>query len=822
MRLILLIMVIALTSFSTMAQGIPKDYNQPKTYTIGAIRVAGDSPFGDNIVVAFSGLAPGQEIQVPGQDISEAIRKLWKQRFFSDVEILVDSISGQEIFLAIRVAASPRLSGFQFEGTTKGNARKLKDLLQLKRGDIVTDQLIKSSLSSIENYYIEKGYYLAEAEVIQKPDSLFDGNSIRLTYEVDRGEKVKIEEIVIVGNEEVEDKKLIKAFRETKERRWWNPLRKAHFLPAEFETDKEALVAAYNMLGYRDARILGDSIYLLEPDRLAIEIEVEEGNKYYFRDITFTGNTKYESKVLKDILAIEAGDVYNPALLEQKLYADPSGVDISSLYMDNGYLFFRIDPVEVAVENDSIDLEVRIVEGPQATVRNVTVSGNTKTHDHVILREIRTRPGDIFSRADVLRSQRELSQLGYFDPQGMNVNPHPNPEDGTVDLEYQVVEKSTDQIELQGGYGNGRLIGTLGLRFNNFSLRNIFNGEAWQPLPSGDGQQLTLRASTNGRYFQSYNFSFTEPWFGGRNPNSLTLSMYHSVQSNGLKREDPNLYRVQITGATIGLGKRLKWPDDFFSLYNAVSYQRYSINNYPIIPGFSDGASNNINFKTILSRNSVDAPIFPTSGSSFSLSLEITPPFSVFNDVNFSEASMAEKYKWLEYHKWGFDAQWYTSLVGKLVLRTQARFGFLGSWNKEVGITPFERYELGGSGLSNFRIDGREIIAMRGYSDRAVTPTPTAGAPIFNKFTLEMRYPFSLNPSATVFGLTFLEAGNSYREFNDYSPFQLKRSVGVGVRVFMPMFGLFGLDWGYPLDNPYPPFERNKSGEFHFTIGQQF
>jgi outer membrane protein insertion porin family len=493
--------------------------------------------------------------------------------------------------------------------------------------------------------------------------------------------------------------------------------------------------------------------------------------------------------------------------------------------MDDGYLFFNVTPVEVSVDNDSIDLEMRIYEGKQARINKVTVSGNVKTNDRVIMREIRTKPGQLFSRADIIRTQRELAQLGYFDQEKLGVNPVPNPADGTVDIEYTVEEKPSDQLELSGGYGANQLVGTLGISFNNFSARNFFKKGAWRPLPSGDGQRLSLRAQTNGKYYQSYNASFTEPYLGGKKPNSLSVSVFYSKQTNGTSSSNENHQEINISGISVGLGKRLKKPDDYFSIYHEVSYQYYTLQNYGGTFLFSNGVSNNLSFQETISRNSIDAPIYPRTGSQLSLTLQLTPPYSLFNGVNYKTATDAEKYKFIEYHKWKFTSSWFTKLVGNLVLNTKIQYGFLGLYNRDLGASPFERFYLGGDGLSGYALDGREIIALRGYENNSVTPQNSSGSQIggtiFDKYTLELRFPVSLNPSATIYFLTFAEAGNSWLKFKEFNPFNTKRSVGAGIRIFLPVFGLLGLDYGYGFDE-IPNYPDANHGQFHFSIGQQF
>jgi outer membrane protein insertion porin family len=543
---------------------------------------------------------------------------------------------------------------------------------------------------------------------------------------------------------------------------------------------------------------------------------VFEGHVYKFGTITWVGNTKYSSEKLNSVLGIKPGDIYNQSQFESRLYMSEQSNDVSSLYMDDGYLFFQVNPIETRVHGDSIDYEMRIYEGKQATIRAITIVGNTKTHDRVIMREIRTRPGQLFRRVDVIRSQRQLASLGYFDPEKIQINPKPDPYTGTVDIEYVVEERPSDQVELSGGWGAGRIVGTLGVSFNNFSTRNFFNLPSWTPLPSGDGQKLSIRAQSNGLFFQSYNFSFTEPWLGGKKPNSLSFTMYHSVQSNGVKAKDPGRRDVKITGLSLGFGKRLKRPDDYFTLYLEANYQYYQLNNFGQVFAFDNGFSNNLSFRATLERNSTDQAIYPRSGSDIKVIGQFTPPYSLFNNKNYAEMSTQERYKFVEYYKWKFTSSWFTRLAGDLVLNTRIGFGYLGMYNRQVGVAPFERFYLGGSGLTGYALDGREIIALRGYDDGSLAPG--TGAPIIAKYTWELRYPVSLNPSATVFGLAFVEAGNTWQNFKSFNPFDVYRSAGVGVRVFLPMFGLLGLDYGFRFDD-VPGSPSMAPGQIHFTIG---
>ncbi|MBL4587706.1 MAG: outer membrane protein assembly factor BamA [Flavobacteriales bacterium] len=794
------------------------DYAAPKQFEIGGITVSGPKYLDKKVLILLSGLSVGEQIQVPGEAITEAIHKLWDQGLFSDIGIVATKIIDDKIFLELQLQERPRLSKFAMKGVKKSAANDIRESIQLIKGKVVTDNLIMSTENIIKNHYVDKGFLNAEVETEMEPDTTLPNNVI-LKFNVNKRKKVKIANLVLNGRVEVKKGKLSRTMKETKERRWWRLWKASKFLDYEYENDKKALIAKYNQLGYRDARITSDSIIPNKDGSIDVVINLEEGNKYYIREIKWVGNTKYSSELLGKILGIKRGDVYDQARLDANLFMNPNGRDVSSLYLDDGYLFFNVDPVEVLVVNDSIDLEMRVREGKQATINKVTVIGNTKTNDHVILRELRTKPGQLFSRSDIIRSQRELSQLGYFNPETLGVDPKPNPVDGTVDIVYTVEEKPSDQIELSGGWGAGRIVGTLGVSFNNFSLRNMFKKGAWRPLPAGDGQRLSLRAQSNGLFFQSYNFSFMEPWLGGNKPNAFSVSAYHSVQSNGRKSGETGRESIRITGVSVGLGKRLKWPDDFFSLQQELSFQNYILDNYQLISGFNNGNSNTFSYKLTISRNSIGDPIFPTYGAIISASGEITPPFSLFTGIDYSTADASEKFKLIEYHKWKLDTKWYISLAKNLVVEAKAQFGFLGLYNRQIGVSPFERFFLGGDGLSGFGLDGREIIALRGYDNNSLSDR--AGGTIFTKYSLELRYRISPNPQATIYILGFAEAGDSWLNFNEFRPFGLKKSAGVGVRIFLPMFGLLGLDYGWRFDD-VPGRPDMKPSQFHFSIGQRF
>jgi outer membrane protein insertion porin family len=809
------------------------DYSYPRTYEIANIVITGTSYYDHNVLQVLSGLAPGQKIRVPSEDIAKAINSLWKQKLFEDISIRVMDIQDDKITLEIYLKEKPRLSVFSIRGLRKGKANSLREELTLKSGQIITENMVKRTRNEVKKYFAEKGFLDADAKITQEPDDLRK-NTAKLKIEVERGPKVKISDIQFVGNEAMSDRKIRLLFKKTKPR--YRFLAKSRYNEDDFNEDKQRIIQKYLAMGYRDIEIVKDTVYRTKRNRIEIDVTINEGRKYYFRNITFIGNTKYTTEKLKSILRIKKGDVYDQSLLDQRLNMSENGSDISTLYMDDGYLFFNIMPVEVLVENDSIDLEIRMHEGEQARINNVTVKGNTKTSDHVVLRELRTKPGQLFSRSDITRSLQELSRVGYFNPEALGVNPIPHPESGTVDIEYKVEERPNDQIELSAGWGASTVVGTLGLTLNNFSTKRFFQKNAWKPVPSGDGQRLSLRAQSNGTFFQTYSASFTEPWLGGKRPNSLSVSFYYSIQSNSRSIGDPLRSSLHTFGTTVGLGKRLSWPDDYFVLQHQLSYQRYenypNVNNESFLALVPAGGSNNISYRISLIRNSLDQIIYPRMGSNISFSVQFTPPYSMFTNKDYRNIDDKEKIRWLEFHKWKFDATSFITLVDKLVLMSRANFGFIGYYNKDIGFPPFERFWLGGSGLMGFSLDGRELIALRGYSDNSLTPlylNPSTlsyqrqGAVVYNKYTMELRYPISLNPQATVFPLVFAEAGKAWLDYKSFNPFDIYRSVGGGVRIFLPMFGMIGLDYGYGFD--LPPFSQDGTvnrGQFHFLIGQQF
>lgn len=794
-------------------------YASPQEYTLVAVYVKGCQLTDSNVVRLISGLPIGDKITVPGEKTSDAIDKIWREKLFDDVWIDVAKVEGEYIWLQITVVEKPIIGAYRFPGLKKSEREDLIDKLHLK-GKVYTDYQKQMIIETCNEHFRADGFLNCKTIVQDTISKDPSGRTVALDVLVIKGKKVKIADIVIHGNTKFKTPRLRLAMKDTKRKKTsWMLFKSSKFIEENYDTDKEAILAKYRKKGYRDAHFSKDTTYRISENRMMVELTIDEGHVYKFGTITWVGNTKYSSKDLNDKLGIKPGDIYNQEQLESRLYMSQAGNDISSLYMDDGYLFFQVSPVETNVHGDSIDYEMRIYEGKQATIRNVTIVGNTKTNDRVVMREIRTRPGQLFRRSDVIRSQRELASLGYFDPEKIQVNPKPDPYSGTVDIEYVVVERPSDQVQLSGGWGAGRVVGTLGVTFNNFSTKNFWDKTQWRPLPSGDGQKLSISAQSNGLYFQSYNASFTEPWLGGKKANSLSFSVYHSVQSNGVVRSDPGRQDVRISGASIGFGMRLKKPDDWFTLYQEIDYQYYQLNNFYSVFAFSNGYSNNLSYKITLNRNSTDQQIYPRSGADIKMTFQATLPYSIlfFGDKNYAEATTQERYKFVEYYKWKFTSSWFTRIAGNLVLNTRVGFAFLGMYNKEVGLSPFERFYLGGSGLTGFALDGREIIALRGYDDQSLTASST-GSPIIAKYTWELRYPVSLNPSATVYGLAFIEAGNTWQTAKNFNPFDVYRSGGVGVRVFLPMFGLLGLDWGYRFDDvSRQPFMQKS--QVHFTLG---
>jgi len=813
------------------------DYSNPKEYVIQDITISGIKYIQKEVLISLSGLRKGSTITLPGDDITNVLNKFWKQGLFSDIKITASKIEGNKVWLDIFLQEQPRMLSINLNGVSKTESQDLLEKLNLRNGQQITADILDNTKRIVVDHFIEKGFLNTEVTIRQQEDSL-RVNMVTLDVDVDKNERIKIDEIYFVGNEVFSDRRLRRVMKNTKKVNL-NIFKASKVIADQIKEDKQSLLAFYNENGYRDANILGDSMVLSteKENRVDLYIKLEEGDQYFVGDIEWIGNTQYTSELLSAVLGIEKGDIFDQTILDERLFFDEDAVN--SVYLNNGYLFFDLQPVEVSVENDTIDFEMRIREGEQATVDEVRIMGNTKTNEHVARRELYTKPGDLFSKQDIIRSVRELASLGHFDPEAIEPNPIPNDQDGTVDIEYKLVERANDQLEVSGGYGAGMLIFTAGIRFSNFSARRLFEPQAWRPVPSGDGQTLSLRAQTNGQYYQSYNFSFVEPWLGGKRRNSFSVSLFHSKMNENFNywnrgSDMPEQY-MKITGASIGLGRRLRWPDDFFTLQHSLSYQRYNLKDYSRFLA-ENGTFNNLSLTNTLGRNSTDQPIYPRRGSELSLSLQITPPYSLlFNkDVDYTNATDEVKYRWVEYHRWMFKADWYKAIVENLVFYTRIHFGYLGMFNPDIGPSPFESFDVGGDGLSGYNLYGRETVAMRGYENGSLTPrldyntrevvpslSGRKSGNVYTKYTAEIRYPVSLNPSATIFVLAFAEAGNAWYSIEDFNPFQAKRSLGVGLRAFLPMFGLLGVDWGYGFDEAYEGAGVSGS-QFHFTIGQQF
>lgn len=870
------------------------NFNNPVEYTIAGIDVVGLNVLDKNAMVSLTGLKVGDKIKIPSTSTSMAVRKLWKHGLVGDVSITADRIEGTNVYLTIRLTERPRLTDFYFRGISQGKQSSLKEDMRLIRGKIVTEAMIRNAESSVKKHFVKKGFLNTQVKIVREKDTLNRGG-VRLRIDVDVQSKVKINKITFEGNDKVSATTLKKKMKKTHERARFtlhrevlsslfgfkpryvkeyfdssrptswrevkeffnehiklNFLRGSKYIASEYEEDKKKLVSYLNSEGFRDADIISDSISRHGYSTIDVKLKLNEGRKYYFRDITWTGNYLYTAATLNKVLDIKKGDVYSGEALEKKTTFNPKGgADISGLYMDDGYLFFRVNPVEVAVEGDSIDVEMRIFEGDQAIIDQVSITGNERTSEHVVRRELTTIPGQKFRRADIIRTQQQLSQMGYFNPQKIEPDIRPNPANGTVNIGWKLEEQSNDQVQLSGGWGGYYgFVGTVGLTFNNFSLRNVPHFKKWRPLPVGDGQKLSLSVQANGQSFQSYNISFSEPWLGGRKPNSLSVSLNHSISripsgrsGFSLNFDANSAYLIQ-SGITLGFGRRLEWPDNYFTLTNSLSFLVYDYKNYfgassNILPPI--GTTNSLKLNTTLSRNSIDNPMFPTAGSTISLSVDLTPPYSLFRSADYYK-DINTRYHWLELHKWMFDSKFYVKILGSkkpdgrsLVLETKAHFGYIGTYNNKIGgVGPFERFLMGGAGLTggfNSFVLGQDIIGLRGYNDNQVTPPLYAlrgaqaangieGGIVYNKFGMELRYPVVTSQTATVYSFVFAEGGNNWNTYQDVNPFNLYRSAGFGARIFMPAFGLIGLNWAYGFDTLEGTSAKSGS-QFHFTIGQQ-
>jgi outer membrane protein insertion porin family len=827
---ILFLFILLMTGNNLTGQTEDKyvNYLYPEEYTIAGIAISGVKFLEPNALIGISGLRIGQKVSIPGEQITAAVKKLWDQGLFSDVKITIASKEDENVWLDIYLQERPRLSSLKFEGIRKSEESDLIEKLNLPNGSQVTAHLLNMAEKTIKDHYVEKGFLNAEVTIVQKDDPDMPNNVI-LNIIVNKHAKVKIESINFEGNEFFTDKRLRRVMKNTKQKDL-NIFKGSKYIEDKFDEDRTSLVDFYNENGFRDFRVLNDSIYKLEDGKIGMIIKISEGNQYYLRHVDWVGNSIYTKDQLNRVFNFPSGEVYNQTMINKRLIEDEDAVN--SLYLNYGYLFSRLTPVEKNVEGDSIDLEVRIYEGEPANLNNVIITGNTRTNEHVARRELYTLPGDLFSKENIIRSVRQLAVLGHFDPEKINPQPIPDQVNGTVDLLYPLEEKANDQFEISGGWGAGMLVGTVGVRFNNFAMRNFFKWDEWRPYPSGDGQSLQIRAQSNGRVYQSYNISFIEPWLGGKKPNTLSISYYRSLMTNGEKKGSDGRQHMIIDGASLGFGKRLSWPDDYFSIYYEASYQRYSMFNYTTYNFlFTNGNSNLASLTAKLTRFSAGPnTIYPRSGSTFTLSLQATPPYSIINGKDFSNATDEVKYRWIEFYKAVFKADYYFPLSSndKLVLNARAAFGYLGFYNKDIGPSPFENFYIGGDGMTGYSFYGREVIALRGYTNGSLTPTiikdnrSVEVGNVYSKLTLELRYPISLNPQATIYGLAFLESGRAWYSLKEFNPFRMPRSAGIGLRANLPMFGLLGIDWGYGFDNPVTGTSDDRGSQFHFVIGQQF
>ena len=856
-KVILSVLALAFPLAASAQGGFEVDYAHPKKYVIGGMKVEGNSYFSDQQILQQTGLRAGMSINIPGEEISGIVNRLWHQRYFEDVAVSLDSLSTTKdtAWLKIAIVERPRVSRWTYTGVKSGEKKDLQERLNLRPGREFSEYVKTTSVDIIKRYYKEKGFLLCDVDVQTKKDSVIR-NAIRVNFDVKKGDKVRIKTINFIGRDEIKAFKLARSMKKTKAGdKIYNIFASKKFNEKEFVNDKKSAVEVFNEAGYRDARLVRDSIYYVKPNRLGIDLEFDKGEKYYFRNITWTGNSVYPTEALNEILNIEPGDVYDVVTMNKRLFGGgkQNEYDVSKLYRDNGYLFFNVTPVELNIQNDSVDVELRIAEGKPATINNIIINGNDLTNERVVRRQVMTRPGYLFSQTDFERSIREIASLGQFDPEAImdgtkGYSIIPNQLNNTVDIVYNVTEKPSSQLELSGGWGGNTFVATAGVSFNNFSTRRFFDKTAWRPVPLGDAQNLSFRFQTNGRYYTAVSASFDEPWHFGKKPTSFSLSGYYTRMTNSLLSigllSNDKVY--EVFGFNMGLGKRLKWPDNYFVLYNSLSWQTYKLTNWTSSYSyfmFDNGTSNNVSYTISLSRNSTDQQIYPRQGSEFSISLQLTPPYSLFRkhtydvdgnripvaswrDIDYSTWTSQQRYRWVEYHKWKFSGAVYVKLVDNLVLMAKAQFGYLGYYNRNWGYSPFEYFEVGGDGMSGYNTYGSEVIALRGYENYSLTPTVATPysqqgysrqGNVYDKFTIELRYPVILQPQSTIFVLAFLEGGNCWYDIRDFNPFQIKRSAGVGVRVFLPMIGLLGIDWGYGFDD-----KTNGGSQFHFVIGQQF
>jgi len=801
------------------------DYNAPKRYILNKINVEGVQFLDHDILIASSGMQRGDSVYIPSNYISYAINNLWRQRYFSDVQITGQPV-GDSINLTIYLSERPRVYRWDFSGIRKGQKSDLTDNLKLKRGTELSDYVLSKSSEAIRKYFIEKGFLNVEVTPKIANDTVMK-NAVNVTFAINKNRKVKIGAVDFEGNHLFSDRKLRSTFKKTNklDYRFW---KNSKLKTKEYEEDKENLIDFYNSKGYRNAMIVSDSIYNIRSNRIGIKVTVDEGNKYYFRNISWVGNSEYETDMLQSMLGIESGDIYDKKTLQKRLgigkESKPDDYSVSSLYQNNGFLMSGIDPAEIIIGQDSIDLEVRIFEGKPFTINDVSISGNQRVNDEVVRRELYTRPGDLYNRSLIMNTIRQLGQMGHFNPETLMPGIHPVTNE-LVDIAWPLEEKASDQFEISGGWGAGMFVGSVGITLNNLSLSNFFKKGAWRPYPHGQSQQLSIRAQSNGSYYKAFSASFTEPWLNGKKPNSLTVGAHYSDETDAYYMWQVGNKHFRTMGLSVGLGRRLNWPDPLFTLYNEISYEAYSLKDWTYFI-ITNGTSNIFALRTVFGRNSVDQPIYPRTGSDISISLALTPPYSLFDKKDYADTKMSDndRYRWIEYHKWILKAQWYSpiSTNNKLVLMTRAEMGYLGSYNKHK-LSPFEGFNVGGDGMSGYNVYGVDVIGLRGYENGSLTPQSETNdyARVYNKYTVELRYPFMLQPSSTIYGLLFGEAGNGYASWKNFNPFEVKRALGLGVRIYLPMIGMIGVDWGYGFDIAPGDTKRN-GGKFSFMIGQQF
>ena len=794
-----------------------------KLYYIRKINLHGVKYLNHSILKASAGLQEGDSLYLPSKFISNAMQRLWAPRYFSNIQIGA-SIEGDSLDLEVFLKERARILKWDIKGVTKSKSKTLmEEVLKLRRNTELSDYVIDKNVKLIKEHYAEKGFRTCEVDVKITNDSVYE-QCVNVTFDIDRGPKVRVGVINFEGNEAFDDKRLRRTFKKTHQKSILF-FQNRKLLKDEYENDKELLLDFYNSRGYRNATILKDSVYYIDEETLGIDIEVSEGNKYYIRNINWVGNSVYPTDQLATMFGVQSGDVYDKKSMHKRLgigkEMNPEEMSISSLYNNNGYLMSQIEPAEIVVGPDSLDLEIRIFEGKPFTINNVGISGNMRVDDEVIRRELYVRPGDLYNRALLMQTMRTLMGLGHFDEQAIIPDVQPV-SDELVDINWPLQETASDQFNIAGGWGSGTFVGSIGVTLNNLSIRNFFKKGAWRPYPSGQNQKLSISGQTNGTYYKALSLSFTDPWLGGKRPNSFSISGYISEQNDAYYVwQNASMYYRSV-GLFVGLGKRLQWPDPYFTFYGELGYQRYGLKGWNSFI-LSDGNANTLSLKLVLQRSSVDAPFFSRSGSDFSISVQATPPFSAWDGVDYADSSLSDqdRYRWIEFHKWLLKGRWYFPLTRdqNLVLMLGAEMGYLGHYNKNK-VSPFERFEIGGDGMSGYNIYGVDIIALRGYEDGALDPSQYYSV-AYNKYTVELRYPVILKPNSSIYVLGFLEGGNGFNSWKEFSLFKIKRSAGVGVRLYLPVVGMLGIDWGYGFDAPYGSTKRSGS-QFHFVMGQQF